>query len=86
MQYLQNLANRLEAANKETTKPVVALTRALETYKAIENGDSMFCEEIVVDLNIETMKEALEAINAQREILCQLIAEANVSDLLANKE
>lgn len=86
MKYLENLANRLEDVNKCTTRPVVALTRALETYKAIENGDSMFCEEIVVDLNINTMKEALEAINAQREILSQLIAEANVKDLLENKE
>ena len=82
MQYLENLSNRLEDANKMTTRPVVALTRALETYKAIERGDNMISEETVVDLNIETMKEALEALNAQREILCQLIAESNVKDLL----
>jgi len=82
MQYLQDLSNRLENANKMTTRPVVALTRALQTYEAIERGDNMFSEEVVVDLNIETMKEALEAINAQREILCQLIAESNVKDLL----
>ena len=86
MKYLENLAARLEEANKETTKPVVALTRALETYEAIQRGDSMFCEEIVVDLNINTIKEALEAINAQRDVLCQLIAEANVKEILEYKK
>lgn len=79
---LNNLSERIENANRLTTRPVVALTRALETYKAIERGDNMISEEIVVDLNIDTMKQALEAINAQREILSQLYGEASVSELL----
>lgn len=85
MKYLQNLSNRIEDANRLTTRPVVALTRALETYKAIERGDNMFSEEVVVDLNIETIKEALAAIEAQREILSQLYGEASVTEMLENK-
>ena len=85
MQYLQNLSERIEDANKLTTRPVVALTRALETYKAIERKDNMISEEVVVDLNIETIKEALAAIEAQREILCQLYGEASVTEMLNNK-
>lgn len=79
---LNNLSARIEEANRLTTRSVVALTRALETYKAIERGDNMISEQIVVDLNIETMKEALAAIDEQREILSQLYGEASVSELL----
>lgn len=85
MKYLQNLAARLEEANKLSIEPACGLRRAVETYEVIQNGQSLIGEEAVVDLNLSYMKEALEALDKQREILTQLLAEANVKELLEYK-
>lgn len=79
---LENLANRLEEINKLTVEPACGLRRAIETYEVIKNGQSLIGEEAVVDLNLSYMKEALEAVEKQREMLSQLFAEASVEEIL----
>ena len=83
---LNNLSERIEAANMKTVQPSCSLRRALETYDVIKKGQSLIGEEAVVDLNIAAMEEALEAIQALRDELSQLYAEANVSELLGEIE
>ena len=84
MKRLENLSARIEEANQLTVQPVCGLKRAIETYETIKKGQSLISEEAVVDLNLDFMKEALEAVEQMREMLSQLYAEASVSELLGD--
>ena len=82
MKRLENLSDRLFETSMLTVKPVCSLKRAEETYNVIKNGQSLIGEEATVDLCLDALKEALEALETLQDKLAQLHGEAKAAELL----